>query len=68
MGCGRKPSFNCAWITLQAHPAKVGEGLVCLDSSGIGEILGIMDNIHDYLTILGCSEGIRERHRGQDVG
>jgi hypothetical protein len=40
----------------------------CLDSSGIRETLGIMDNIHDYLTILGCSEGIRERHRGQDVG
>lgn len=48
-----------------------GKGLVrsgCLDSSGIGEILGIMDNIHDYLTILGCSEGVRERHGGQDVG
>jgi hypothetical protein len=23
---GRKPSFNCTWITLQAHPAKFGEG------------------------------------------
>jgi hypothetical protein len=23
----------------------------CLDSSGIGEILGIMDNIHDYFDL-----------------
>jgi hypothetical protein len=31
-----------------------GRGLVrsgCLDSSGIGEILGIMDNIHDYFDL-----------------